>query len=1091
MFLNRSNSRILALALSLTASAIAQTSRGTVAGIVTDPSGASVVSAAALLRNTATGVTRDTTTNGSGVYRFDAVDPGPYTVNLKSAGFRTAMSASFTVTANQVSSVDIILEVGETTSTVEVSADAATLQTESPVRGGNIESQRITELPFANRNPVSLALTLPGVSSNRYGNGVGTFSVNGSRGRSNNFLIDGTENNDISVAGQAFQFKNPDAVQEVAVQTSNYDSEFGRAGGAVVNTITKGGTNTIHGSLGYLLDVTNDDAISSQQALDPNVLKKGRPNSGTDQWFFGTVGGPIVKNRTFFFGSYFEERQNSSGTSNVIVPSASGRATLNALFPAGTNKNVDLYNTVTGGINASSQFTNVVLGNGRPDIQFGTGVIGYGAPYRDRSPTIRIDHKISDNDQLSGRFLFDDVAIGTASVSFPGFNTSQKNRYQNALIAETHVFSPSLTNELRLPYNRITLSFPVDSANALGKTLPNYAISGISGFGIATNLPQGRIANNYGLQDTITYTHGSHSIRAGVDLLDQRSRQFAPITERGALTYNTGGGFSGFANYVDDFGGSSGGTARDFGSPAYYPKLFRQAYFAQDRWRVNSELTLTYGVRYEYFGLPVNSLKTPAFTGLFNVDPLTLTGPYNQPNKVAADKNNFAPSVGLAYSPAYTDGPLFWMFGNKKSVIRMGYNLGYDSFFNNIASNASTSSPNIVSTSLISNVDPLALPRGIGNLSALLPRVARALTPGDSQTLVDKNLVNPYYQHWSFGIQRELPGKIVIDTSYVGSKGTKLFAQEDLNPLVPVNLRITPANLNPAAFLTGRLDNLQGARNIRTNNGSSYYHAAQLQATRRFSSGLVFNASYTWSKLIDYNSDVFQVNNTLAASAIPTIFGGLKQEKAVSLYDRTQRAVISYVYELPFFKTQQGLLGRAFGGIQIAGVSTFESGVPFTVLNGQDADGIGGNNDRPDYNPLGQKYVRSVPSATSPTGYINPENSNLPINPATAMFIGVPAGSGRTGNLGRNTIRTPGINNTDANAQKTIRIADRVSIQLRAEMYNVFNHPQYGNASVSPFGFGGGTLQGSVFGSTAGRFLNQYFLDNSARIIRYQLKLTF
>ena len=1091
MFLNRSNSRILALALSLAASAIAQTSRGTVAGIVTDPSGASVVSAAALLRNTATGVTRDTTTNGSGVYRFDAVDPGPYTVNLKSAGFRTAMSASFTVTANQVSSVDIILEVGETTSTVEVSADAATLQTESPVRGGNIESQRITELPFANRNPVSLALTLPGVSSNRYGNGVGTFSVNGSRGRSNNFLIDGTENNDISVAGQAFQFKNPDAVQEVAVQTSNYDSEFGRAGGAVVNTITKGGTNTIHGSLGYLLDVTNDDAISSQQALDPNVLKKGRPNSGTDQWFFGTVGGPIVKNRTFFFGSYFEERQNSSGTSNVIVPSASGRATLNALFPAGTNKNVDLYNTVTGGINASSQFTNVVLGNGRPDIQFGTGVIGYGAPYRDRSPTIRIDHKISDNDQLSGRFLFDDVAIGTASVSFPGFNTSQKNRYQNALIAETHVFSPSLTNELRLPYNRITLSFPVDSANALGKTLPNYAISGISGFGIATNLPQGRIANNYGLQDTITYTHGSHSIRAGVDLLDQRSRQFAPITERGALTYNTGGGFSGFANYVDDFGGSSGGTARDFGSPAYYPKLFRQAYFAQDRWRVNSELTLTYGVRYEYFGLPVNSLKTPAFTGLFNVDPLTLTGPYNQPNKVAADKNNFAPSVGLAYSPAYTDGPLFWMFGNKKSVIRMGYNLGYDSFFNNIASNASTSSPNIVSTSLISNVDPLALPRGIGNLSALLPRVARALTPGDSQTLVDKNLVNPYYQHWSFGIQRELPGKIVIDTSYVGSKGTKLFAQEDLNPLVPVNLRITPANLNPAAFLTGRLDNLQGARNIRTNNGSSYYHAAQLQATRRFSSGLVFNASYTWSKLIDYNSDVFQVNNTLAASAIPTIFGGLKQEKAVSLYDRTQRAVISYVYELPFFKTQQGLLGRAFGGIQIAGVSTFESGVPFTVLNGQDADGIGGNNDRPDYNPLGQKYVRAVPSATSPTGYINPENSNLPIDPATAMFIGVPAGSGRTGNLGRNTIRTPGINNTDANAQKTIRIADRVSIQLRAEMYNVFNHPQYGSASVSPFGFGGGTLQGSVFGSTAGRFLNQYFLDNSARIIRYQLKLTF
>ncbi len=308
---------------------------------------------------------------------------------------------------------------------------------------------------------------------------------------------------------------------------------------------------------------------------------------------------------------------------------------------------------------------------------------------------------------------------------------------------------------------------------------------------------------------------------------------------------------------------------------------------------------------------------------------------------------------------------------------------------------------------------------------------------------------------------------------------------------MPPNLRITPANVNPAATLTGRFDNLQGSRSIRTNNGSSYYHAAQLSAARRFSSGLVFNASYTWSKLIDYNSDVFQVNNTLPGSAVPNIFGGLRQEKAVSLYDRTQRAVFTYVYELPFFRSQQGLLGRALGGFQVSGVSTFESGVPFTVLNGQDADGIGGNNDRPDYNPLGQKYVRAVPSSTSPTGYINPDNGNAPINPANAMFIGIPANSGRTGNLGRNTIRTPGIENTDANVQKTVRIAERVSLQFRAEFYNVFNHPQYGNASVSPFGFGGGTLQGSVFGSTAGRFLNQYYLDNSARVIRYQLKITF
>jgi len=1077
----------------LAASAPAQTSRGTVSGIVTDTSGSAVANAAAVLRNTATGVTRDTITNTAGVYRFDAVDPGPYQVNIKTTGFRTAQTGTFQVTASQVASVDVKLEIGEVSSTVDVSAEVAALQTESPVRGGSIEQKPITELPFSGRNPVSLVLTLPGVSTNRYGNGVGTFSVNGTRGRSNNFLIDGTENNDISIAGQAFQFKNPDAVQEVSAQTSNFDSEFGRAGGAVINTITKGGTNSFHGTLSYLLDVTNDDAITSLQAQDPRVVARRRPNPGTDQWYSGTFGGPIVKNRTFFFGSYFEERQNSSGGQTFTVLSAAGRATLNGLYPAGTNKNVDLYNKIVGNTVATGQFTNVPLGNSRPVLEFGTGTVNYASPFRDRSPTIRIDHKISDNDQLSGRFLLDDVANGTSSVSFNGFNTSQKNRYQNALISETHVFSPALTNEFRLGYNRITLDFPIDSANQLGTSLPRYDISGVSSFGIAVNLPQGRIANNYTLQDTVTWVRGSHSIRAGFDLLKQRSRQFAPITQRGSLSYLAGGGYSAFANYVDDFGGAGGVARRDFGSPAYYPALFRQAYFVQDRWRVTSDLTVTAGVRYENFGNPVNSLRTSAFTGLFNIDPATLAGPFNQPNKVNNDNNNFSPSVGIAYTPAYQDGPLALIFGNKKSVIRTGYNIGYDSFFNNIASNASTSSPNVVSTLFTSAVDPAISPRGAANFSTLFPSAPRALLPSDSQNLVDKNLVNPYYQHWSFGIQREVPGNVVIDMSYVGTKGTKLFAQEDLNPIVPAALRITPANVKPGYTLTNRLDNLQGSRLIRTNNGSSYYHAAQVSANRRFSSGLVFNASYTWSKLIDYNSDVFITNNTNPTSAIPTIFGGLKREKGLSLYHRAHRAVFTYVYELPFYRNQQGFLGRVLGGIQISGITTLESGVPYTVINGQDSDGIGTNltNDRPDFNPFGQKNVRAVPNTSSPTNYVNPDANNAPIDPNTAQFIGLPSNAGRTGNLGRNTSFTPGLNSTDANAQKTVRLTERFGLQFRTEFYNIFNHPQYGTGSVSPFSPGGGTLLGNVISTPSGQFLNKYLLDNGGRVIRYQLKLTF
>ncbi|MGH7187512.1 MAG: TonB-dependent receptor domain-containing protein, partial [Pseudomonadota bacterium] len=322
---------------------------------------------------------------------------------------------------------------------------------------------------------------------------------------------------------------------------------------------------------------------------------------------------------------------------------------------------------------------------------------------------------MSERSQLSARYLFADqnAPVGGAALGLPGFTTSQANRFQNFLISETHVFTPSLTNELRLSYNRIALAFPLNPPSDLGLTLPNITIAGASNvtgsaynIGIQINLPQGRVANNYVIQDTMTYVRGSHTFRGGFDLLQQRSRQFAPINERGSLIYNvTGAAFTGLANYVDDFSGSGGSANRDFGSPRYYPELFRQAYFLQDRWRASEALTLTLGVRYENFGNPVNSVRTAAFTGLFNVDPVTLQGPYTQPSKAKADNNNWAPTLGIAYSPSFKDGWLGRVFGDRRSVIRSGYQIGYDSFFNNIASNAAASSPNVVSTQ---NVAPTA-----------------------------------------------------------------------------------------------------------------------------------------------------------------------------------------------------------------------------------------------------------------------------------------------------------------------------------------------------------------------------------------------
>ncbi len=1130
---------LVAMLLSFSLTAFAQTSRGTVSGTVTDQAGAVVPGASVTLTNTETTVSRTTTTNGDGVYRFDAVDLGNYTVNITAANFGEVTKTNITVQANQTADVPASLQPGSQQVTVDVSAEAGQLlQTEAPVRGGNIEARKITELPFAGRNPVALALTLPGISSNRFGFGVGTFSVNGSRGRSNNFLIDGTENNDISIAGQGFQITNPDAVQEVSVQTSNYDAEFGRAGGAVVNTITKSGTNDYHGTLSYLLDSTHDDAITNTQGLDPDVQRRGHPPSGTEQYFSGTLGGPLTlprfgeggratingRNRTFFFAAYQRQRRNSSATANIISLSPAGRATLRSLFPAGTNQNVDLFLNLTDGINATTRFFTQDLGNNRSAIEFGSATTSFASQFFDPQFQLRIDHKISENDQFSSRYLFDDQRgpINGATLGIPGFTTSQANRYQNFLLSETHVFSPSLTNELRLSYNRIALAFPLDPPNALGLTLPQLTIAGVTNvagsetqLGIQSNLPQGRIANNYVVQDTMTYVRGEHTFRFGTDLLRQRSRQIAPINLRGTLTFNASTGFTGFANFVDNFGGSGGTANRDFGSPIYYPSLFRQAYFFQDRYKASEALTLTLGLRYENFGTPINVIRTAAFTGLFNVDPVTLTGPFSQPSKTKRDNNNFAPTLGIAYAPSFRSGLLGRLIGEKRTVLRAGYQIGYDSFFNNIASNAATSSPNVVATTVTSSATGTS--RGLGNFSSAFPATARALSPLDAQTLVDPNLVNPYYQRYSLGIQRELPFNVVVDASYVGSKGTRLFLNEDRNPLVPASLRSTPAGFTgsttctPGAagcLISGRLDNLQGQRTIRANSGSSTYHSGQLNVTRRFTNGFALTGAYTYSKLIDNGSEIFASsglsNSSLAV--IPAILGGERNERAVSLFDRTQRASFTYVYQIPFLREQRGALGRALGGFELSGVTTFESGVPFTVINGQDSNNLGGNNDRPDFNPNGQPGVRARPATAtspSPTGFINPDviigrtstgaDIFAPIDPNTARFIGLPTGIGRTGTLGRNTERTRGTNNFNVNVLKRTRLTETTSLEFRTEFYNIFNHPQFGTASASPFANTSAATgpSANVFTSPAGRFLRPEFGDGGGRVIRYQLKFVF
>ncbi|MDQ3653235.1 MAG: carboxypeptidase regulatory-like domain-containing protein [Acidobacteriota bacterium] len=1121
--------------------AVGQTSRGTVSGVVTDPADAVVPGATITLTGSDTGLSRTSTTNDEGAYRFDAVDLGTYSVQITATGFGALTKTNVTVNANQTSAVDAQLTLGGQQITVDVVSEAgAALQTEAPVRGGNISTRQVVDLPYAGRNPTALALTLPGISTNRSGVGIATFSVNGARSRSNNFLIDGTENNDISVAGQGLQLANPDAVQEVSIQTSNYDSEFGRSGGGVINTITKSGTNDFNGTLSFLYDSRTDDALTSRESRVASNILRGEPPSGTEYFAAGTLGGPIVRNRTFFFGYYQENRQRSTSQANFVTPTAAGRARLRQLFPAGASPNVDLLLGVTANSVGTASPIPIALGTvggvNRGDIEFGTFTRNYAQLNTNRQYLIRIDHSISDNDQLSGRFISDRSDNPVATPGFEGFDAATFNRNYNFQTAYTRVFSPTVTNELRLAYNRIQFGFPLVDPEGLGGTLSNIVFgTNVANLGIAVNLPQGRTANNYQIQDTATKIYGNHTFRGGFDFLRQIATQSAPFNERGSLNYSTSTGFSAFANFVDDFGGTSGAVSRDFGSSLYFPSLYRTAVFFQDRWKATEALTLTLGLRYERFGTPFNTLQTPAFTGLFNIDPTTRTGPFNQPNQVESDKNNFAPTIGIAYSPSFTEGILGTLVGERRTVLRAGYQIGYDSFFNNIASNASSSSPNTIVTTINSSINAGA--RGLSNFSTRFPGTAATLTPLSGQTLIDPNLVNPYYQRYSAGLQRELPYNLIVDVSYVGSKGTRLFIQEDLNPQVPAALRsaipagypncaqgtnVTGAQAT-AQFptgtlcpLSGRLDNLQGTRNTRTNGGSSTYHSGQLEVRRRFADNFTITGAYTFSKLIDNASDVFGIGvaTTTANSAVPSILGGERLDRGVGNFDRPHRASFTYVYEIPFFREQRGFVGRALGGFQISGVTSFESGVPYTIFNGLDADSIGGGLDRPDFNPNGQPGTRAIPfitvasatgstvAATNPCSITTvgtiiyttaPSAAGSCINPADARFIGLLANVGRTGNLGRNTERSTGINSWNVNILKRTRLTEGTSVEFRTEFYNIFNHPQYLTGSISPFSPGGGTIDSNLTTAADGRFLNPNtpVTDGGGRVIRYQVKLLF
>ncbi len=1060
----------IAASLLLGVLAQAQTSRGTVTGAVTDPSEAVVAGASVELRRIATGVRRVAITNGAGIYRFDAVDLGTYDLKITHAGFNSFAASGLGVEANRTAIMDIRLELGREAVTIQVSADTATLAKDGPLRGGNFSAAQVNQLPLTGLSPLSLARTLPGVirpsgSTAAEGGGEAVdFAVNGQRVRGNNFLLDGTENNDIGFTGVAQPFNIADAVEEVSVQTTNFSVEFGRAVGGVLNVITKSGTNRLHGTIFWRYQSERFNSISNLNRLD------GIPQSVFVHNLAGfTAGGPIRKDKTFYFAGFQRDTNHSTANFPLVVPTALAVDKLRALFPS--NPRLALYLSTLGNLRGTGAPFELPLGPDphseldRGTVQLATAPLTL--PATDDSPEwlVRFDHYRSEKHRLSGRYIYDSRTTTPVSVLFPGFITDTGENNQNFLLSDSYTFGPGYTNELRLSFGQLDADQARISSQSipLAQTLPRIVISNVASPGVPSGLPF-RHAKNFLLQETQTKLVGRHTFRYGLELPRQVASQAPNGMPLGEITYSNSPGYSAFANFIENFSGQPGRLRRTIGGCIFHPNQFRQSYFVQDTWKTLPSLTLTLGLRYENDGQPVNALRYPAFTGF---DPNL----FFQPNRVNTDNRDFGPAFGFAWTPSLASGWLGKWLGDHQTVWRGGYQISYAPLYTQILSlDLATSTPNAIS------IDQRAVSRtgrGDPNWFESLPSGAvRPPSLLDTQYgTLEKDLRLPYSEHWSLGFQRSMRGQALLDVSYVGAEGHRLTTRADLNPLQPDGLR---------------LHSDFGPRTVRTSQGNSSYHSLQARVDHHFSHGFQLTSAYTWSKSLDSTSEgISQVNAQYVnanLTSVPMALGGLKLDRGLSDFDRRQRLTILYLWEIP--RPSRGFWKRVVGGWSIAGITTFQSGTPYTVVNGFDRNADGWPADRPDMGnpraPLGSRAVlwtTTGPQACQ-AGYRNPD-TNTCTRPADVHWIeGV--GFPNASTVGRNTLSTGGTNNFDISLPRTVQIAERARLEFRFEAQNAFNHPQFVQVPLR-----------DVVNTPVGRFLNRDFTDAGIRSMWLQVKLLF
>ena len=1072
------------IALTCQLSVSAQRILGEFTGTVTDPNGGAVAGAKVTAREVATGRIWTGQTNDDGIYRISSLPTGAqYEVSVEQSGFKTTKRENVTLDVGEAKRLDFALEVGNVAENVTISSEPVLLNLERGEVSAVVTERKIVDLPLNGRNVFQLAELQPGIVRTA-GSGLqesdttdAQVGASGTRYRDNDILLDGVTNNNDRQGGRTTLTLSPDAVEQFRVVTNNLSAEFGRSSGALISVITRGGTNTLHGSLFEFLRNDNLDAATTFEASNNSKGEFKRNHFGF------TLGGPIIKNKTFFFFSYQGLREIRPVLMNFLVETPQFRDFVLSTRPNSLAARLlrdfpPLQYPTTRIRDLGSPAPGVRVFNTDPDgiPDVGEAFIQVPGFTNDNQYSIRLDHTFNGGkDTLTGRYSINDRKQQRPSDnSARAFTSDFLEKDQNISLNHTHILSPQTTNELRLGYNYDPQINPPNfpevphvqfNPGRAGRSLSQFS----SAFGFV--LPLDFRLHTYQLYDALSTTQGNHGIKIGGEVRLFRENSDFPTFLKPLVTFED---ILDFADdevltiqaRVDPTTGQSTGTYRRFRTSEF-------GLFVQDDWKLTPRLTLNVGLRYDNFGTLTE--KDNKLSTLVSSSPSLADARIVQVDRLyERDNNNFAPRLGFAWDPT----------GDGKWAVRGGAGLFYSRIWTNFSGNSRFNPPFSLAVTLSADAgqNPSAVYRlgFTGDPAFARPLDARggstALRPA-AQT-IDQNLRAPYTTQWFLGVQRQLPGNWMAEVNYLGSTGRKLLLRQEIN-------RFNGDRLDRR---TDRVNQSFSSITHGFNAVSSIYNGLATQLQKRFSNGYTVQAAYTFSRSIDTDSEPFgggagELQGTMDVTNI-------RLDRGLSAFDATHRFAANFIYEVPFFRNTPGLAGSLLGGWQVGGIVSLQSGFPFTVTTSEDYNLDGVFADRPDVLVALDRVV-----GHGPHDFLN----GIFGSPSQAVTLFRPAAANTNGNLGRNTFRGPGYATFDLSLLKAFRTpwfsGENSRVEFRAEFFNLFNRVNLRAPSNSLGSFIPATPATQTTPAAPARWSNVNFGRSlssfDARQIQFGLKFAF